>query len=234
MTHTTLKCFKTDMKCHTITWAEFLFYLIVKYNICTKTTSQHLGNKKQVCRYRVQTHSWSSALHPYQVNINNINISLIFRTFLKLSENQNSKYILEYTKLFANIVRQDCLLHLYYLCPEMNLSQWSFGCYQQQYHLKCIILWNPVQHQHFNQVARGHWRNCRPLSGIRAGSDSHHAGCHTQITLANDKHTTTTTKKKVGCSLLTEMKMFRRFSRVGSWGMSFCTTLLKASKMEWS
>lgn len=36
------------------------------------------------------------------------------------------------------------------------------------------------------------------------------------------------------CGLLTEMKMLRRFSRVGSWGMSFCTTLLKASKMEWS
>lgn len=36
------------------------------------------------------------------------------------------------------------------------------------------------------------------------------------------------------CSSLTEMKMFSRFSRVGSWGMSFCTTLLKASKMEWS
>lgn len=38
----------------------------------------------------------------------------------------------------------------------------------------------------------------------------------------------------INCSSLTEMKMFNRFSRVGSCGMSFCTTLLKASKMEWS
>lgn len=36
-------------------------------------------------------------------------------------------------------MRQDCLLPLYHLCPEINLSQWSFGCYQQQYNLKCII-----------------------------------------------------------------------------------------------
>lgn len=32
----------------------------------------------------------------------------------------------------------------------------------------------------------------------------------------------------------TDIKMLRRFSSVGSWGMSFWTTLLKASKMEWS
>lgn len=28
--------------------------------------------------------------------------------------------------------------------------------------------------------------------------------------------------------------MLRRFSRVGSWGISFCTTLLNASKILWS
>lgn len=35
-------------------------------------------------------------------------------------------------------------------------------------------------------------------------------------------------------TLLTEMKMLRRFSSVGSCGMSFWTTLLKASNIEWS
>ena len=34
--------------------------------------------------------------------------------------------------------------------------------------------------------------------------------------------------------LLTDMRMLSRFSNVGSCGMSFCTTLLNASNMEWS
>lgn len=35
-------------------------------------------------------------------------------------------------------------------------------------------------------------------------------------------------------SPLTDIKIFSRFSSVGSCGMSFCTTLLKASNIEWS
>lgn len=35
-------------------------------------------------------------------------------------------------------------------------------------------------------------------------------------------------------SSLTDIKIFNRFSKVGSCGMSFCTTLLKASNIEWS
>ena len=35
-------------------------------------------------------------------------------------------------------------------------------------------------------------------------------------------------------STLTDIKIFNRFSKVGSCGISFCTTLLKASNIEWS
>lgn len=50
-------------------------------------------------------------------------------------------------------------------------------------------------------------------------------------------HLTTMTELKIIAkvnSSLTDIKIFNRFSKVGSCGMSFCTTLLKASNIEWS
>lgn len=153
--------------------------------------------------------------------------------------------------------RQESFVPLQPLCLEKKISPSNLlgvtnSVGTQMNYWECACVRNPewlqrkdkhnyqgAEHKHCLERPQEGWRDCYTTTAgpIEARGENHQGWRWlTSCRLPHESHKSMTKKKKnvCSCSLLTEMKMFRRFSRVGSWGMSFCTTLLKASKMEWS